>query len=59
MFVGIIRRIDSLGRITVPVEMRNLYMLKKNDTVEIIGTDDGILIRTPRTAISKNSVPTE
>ena len=43
--VGVTRRIDDLGRITIPSEIRKTYQLDKNDPVEIIGTEDGILLR--------------
>ena len=35
--VGVTRRIDDLGRITIPSEIRKTYQLDKNDPVEIIG----------------------
>ena len=43
--IGIKRQIDSLGRICIPKEMRELYNLKK--TVELIVTEEGVLIRNP------------
>lgn len=42
--VGVTRRIDDLGRITIPSEIRKTYQLDKNNPVEIIGTEDGILL---------------
>ncbi|MBE6903547.1 MAG: AbrB/MazE/SpoVT family DNA-binding domain-containing protein [Ruminococcaceae bacterium] len=53
MFVGITRRIDELGRITIPSEIRKTYQLGKNDEVEILGTEDGILLRVPNIQITK------
>ena len=53
MFVGIFRRIDELGRITIPSEIRKTYQLEKNDEVEIIGTEEGILLRVPNIQITK------
>lgn len=47
MVIGITRRIDELGRVTIPSEIRRTYSLKKNDVVEIVGTDEGILLRVP------------
>ena len=41
---GIIRNLDSLGRIVIPVEWRNLYDINKSSKVEMIMTDKGILI---------------
>jgi AbrB family looped-hinge helix DNA binding protein len=43
--VGIIKEIDNLGRIVIPKEYRNLLMLDKQ--VEIVLTEDGVLIRNP------------
>ena len=53
--VGVTRRIDDLGRITIPSEIRKTYQLEKNDPVEIIGTGDGILLRVPNILITKSN----
>lgn len=45
VIVGVTRRIDDLGRVTIPSEIRRTYQLDKNDLVEILGTSDGILLR--------------
>lgn len=47
MKIGITRPVDNLGRIVLPVELRKLYCIEKNDVVEMLGTDEGILIRIP------------
>lgn len=44
--VGIIREIDSLGRLVIPKEYRILFKLNKN--VEVIATEDGVLVRNPK-----------
>ena len=44
--VGVIKEIDSLGRLVIPKEMRELFKLGKN--VELIITKDGVLIRNPK-----------
>lgn len=49
--IGIIRHIDDLGRITLPSEIRKTYQLEKDDVVEIVGTADGILLRTPEITV--------
>ena len=51
--VGVTRRIDDLGRVTIPSEIRRTYQLDKNDLVEIIGTADGILLRVPNIQITR------
>lgn len=42
---GIVRRIDDLGRVVLPKEVRNRYGLKENDPLEIYLTDEGIVLR--------------
>lgn len=41
--IGIIKEIDSLGRLQIPKEIRNRLGLK--NTVELIVTTDGLLIK--------------
>ena len=43
--VGIIKEIDSLGRIVIPKDYRDRLSLEKR--VEIVLTADGILIKNP------------
>jgi len=42
---GIIRRIDDLGRINIPKEIRRHFRIKETDPLEIIITEDGILLK--------------
>lgn len=42
---GFIRKIDKLGRICLPMEFRRREKLSTNDQVEMIVTDDGLLMR--------------
>ena len=51
--IGIIRRIDNLGRITIPKELRAFYNRPENTRVEIIGTSEGVLIRCPEYEMRK------
>ena len=44
--IGIIREVDSLGRIVIPKEIRTKYNL--DGSVEIIPTTDGVLLRNPK-----------
>lgn len=44
--VGIMRDVDNLGRIVIPKEWRKLYKLEQ--TVEVVATANGILIRNPK-----------
>ncbi len=41
--IGIIKEIDSLGRIVIPKEYRERLMLEKR--VELVLTSNGVLIR--------------
>ena len=40
---GIVRRIDELGRITIPKETRTMLDIKDNDSLEIF-TEDGMIL---------------
>ncbi|MBQ2765287.1 MAG: AbrB/MazE/SpoVT family DNA-binding domain-containing protein, partial [Firmicutes bacterium] len=40
---GIVRRIDDLGRIVLPIEIRNTMNIKTRDALEIF-VDDGKII---------------
>jgi len=53
MNIGIIRRADSLGRIVIPKELRDFFLLGRNEPVEIIATEQGILIRKPEYQVTK------
>ena len=41
------RRVDELGRIVLPKDMRNFYGINKGDALEIVANEEGILIRRP------------
>ena len=51
MSVGFIKKIDKLGRIVIPKELRNRYGLIKD--VEIISTEHGVMIRNPKYVLVK------
>lgn len=42
---GIIRRLDDLGRVVIPREMRRLYGLSDGMALEMTATDNGILLK--------------
>lgn len=42
---GIIRRIDDLGRLVIPKEIRKLHHLKEGDSVEFYIEEDSIVLR--------------
>lgn len=51
--IGISRKVDSLGRIVLPKEMRRFFDIKENENVEILTTTDGILIKKPKYEVKK------
>ncbi|MBP3627123.1 MAG: AbrB/MazE/SpoVT family DNA-binding domain-containing protein [Clostridia bacterium] len=53
--IGIVRKIDSLGRVTLPKEFRRVFRLKQNDEIEILATDEGILLRIPNIEVRRIS----
>ena len=49
---GIVRKLDELGRITIPKELRTTYELSEGDPIEIMTTEDGILLKLYRPGCS-------
>ena len=49
--IGILKEFDKLGRIVIPKELRERYGL--NEGVEIIATEDGVLLRSPEYFLAK------
>ncbi|MCL2096210.1 MAG: AbrB/MazE/SpoVT family DNA-binding domain-containing protein [Oscillospiraceae bacterium] len=42
---GIVRKIDELGRIVLPAEMRRIFNINEKDAVEIFTKDDMIVLK--------------
>ena len=42
---GIVRRLDDLGRIVLPIELRRSFDLGEHDRVEIFTEDDRIILK--------------
>lgn len=42
---GIVRPIDSLGRVVIPKELRKVFKLKEKDSMEIFVDDDMIVLK--------------
>lgn len=42
---GIVRKLDELGRITLPIELRRTLHLAERDTIEISTKDDKIILQ--------------
>lgn len=42
---GMIRRVDELGRLVIPIEIRNRFDIKEKDPMEIYVDEDSIIIK--------------
>ena len=49
--VGIVKKIDNLGRVVVPIQLRTLFGFDKY--VEVIANEEGVLIRNPEYVLVK------
>jgi len=43
--LGIVRRIDHLGRITIPMEVRRVHGWDTGTPIEMFATDKGLVLR--------------
>ena len=42
---GMVRKIDALGRIVIPKEIRETYGIKENDPLEILSDGNTLILR--------------
>ncbi|RDZ05690.1 transition state regulator Abh [Priestia megaterium] len=42
---GIVRKIDDLGRVVLPIELRRTLNIKKDDPVEILVDNENIVLK--------------
>ncbi len=42
---GIIRRVDELGRVVIPMEIRNQFNIVEKDPIEIYVNDSSIILK--------------
>ena len=42
---GVVRRLDELGRVTLPIELRRPFQLEERDAVEIFVEGDSIILK--------------
>jgi AbrB family transcriptional regulator, transcriptional pleiotropic regulator of transition state genes len=42
---GIVRKLDNLGRIVIPIELRKTFGIEINDTLEIFTEGDKIIMK--------------
>lgn len=45
---GIVRRLDELGRIVIPIEIRNQFNITERDSLEIYVENDKIILQKPK-----------
>jgi transcriptional pleiotropic regulator of transition state genes len=43
--IGIVRKVDELGRIVLPMELRRTFDIQKEDPLEIFVDDDVIILK--------------
>lgn len=43
--LGIVRRIDDIGRVVIPKDIRRQYNLEEGDPLEFFTTEEGILLK--------------
>ena len=55
---GIIRRIDDLGRVVIPKEVRRVFNIREGDALEIFTTDEGIVFAPYDNQIDKETFAT-
>ena len=55
--IGITKEIDSMGRLVIPKEMRLMYKIEKE--VELVVTEEGLLIRNPKFVLVEKGEPNE
>ena len=44
-FTGIVRKVDELGRIVLPIELRKILHIDVKDPMEIFVDDDSIILK--------------
>ena len=42
---GIIRKVDELGRIVIPIEIRNQFKIEEKDPIEIFVDSSSVILR--------------
>lgn len=51
--VGLVRRIDNLGRVTIPKKRRDVFGFNACEYVDIYATEQGVFIRNPGIEIKR------
>lgn len=56
---GIVRRMDDLGRVVIPKELRKRFNIREGDPLEIFTTDEGIVFAPYDNHVEKETFATE
>ena len=56
---GIIRRMDDLGRVVIPKELRKKFNIREGDALEIYTTNEGIMFAPYDNHVEKETFATE
>ncbi|PYG90159.1 transcriptional pleiotropic regulator of transition state genes [Ruminiclostridium sufflavum DSM 19573] len=43
--LGIVRRVDELGRVVLPIELRRTFSIEEKDALEIYVDEDSIILK--------------
>ena len=52
--IGVVKEIDTLGRLVIPKEMRDLFKFEKE--IELVITENGVLVRNPEYKLIKKNI---
>lgn len=53
--IGVVRKIDSVGRLTLPVELRKQFHLRKGDELELFVDRDMVVLKKKEKASRKTT----
>lgn len=56
--VGVVRKIDHLGRVVIPKEIRDVNGWGEKQPVEMFATEDGIFIKAYQNSVDKENALT-
>ena len=52
---GLVRRVDDLGRVVIPKEIRRHFRIREGDPLEIFMSEDGVIFKKYNTTASVKS----
>lgn len=51
--IGVVLKIDPVGRCVIPKSMRDMFHIEGHDILEVLVTEEGILLRKPQYEVIK------